>query len=49
MLWVGDWIIMFGVGVDGDVIDIMLYMVKVCNFDCIIVIIFIWKLIFESY
>lgn len=49
MLRVGDWITMKSAGADGDVIDITLYTVKVCNFDKTIVTVPTWKLISESY
>lgn len=49
MLWIGDWIMMLLVGVDGMVIDIMLNIVKVVNFDYMIIMVLMWKLIIESY
>lgn len=49
MLWVGDWIEMLQVGVDGDVVDIILYIVKVQNFDKIIVLVLIWCLMLELF
>jgi len=49
MLRVGDWITMPGGVVDGDVIDITLYTVKVRNFDRTISTVPTWKLISDSY
>lgn len=49
MLKLGDWLEMLKYGVDGVVIDIGLIIVKVCNWDNIIIIIFIWFLVFDFF
>lgn len=49
MFKLGDWLEMLKYGVDGVVIDIGLIMVKVCNWDNIIIIIFIWLLVFDLF
>lgn len=46
---IGDWIEMFSQNVDGDVIDIVLYIIIVQNFDKIIIIILIKKLVIELF
>lgn len=48
-VWFGDWIEMFSQNVDGDVIDIVLYIIIVQNFDKIIIIILIKKLVIELF
>lgn len=49
MLKLGDWLEMLKYGVDGVVIDIGLIIVKVRNWDNIIIIIFIWFLVFDFF
>lgn len=49
MLKLGDWLEMSKYGADGAVIDIGLIIVKVRNWDNIIIIIFIWFLVFDFF